>query len=177
MSDAIFPACVGIVNMAIAPPAQYADHRCAIETPPKRPACRAWAVSRTLAISVVICAVTAAGCARNPAPRELDAARHEIKASRPAAISRAPRSEPRRFSELRINRPDPVLLTPQPAPDCELKRSNAGAVDPDQWARLKVEFERECYQKAEKAARDRLALLQAAGTCEIEPTRKQRPAP
>ena len=34
---------------------------------------------------------------------------------------------------------------------------------------LKVEYERQCYQDAEKAARDRLVLLQASSTCEIEP--------
>jgi hypothetical protein len=41
-------------------------------------------------------------------------------------------------------------------------------VDPDQWERLKTEFERQCYQDAEKAVRDRLSQLQASSTCEIE---------
>jgi hypothetical protein len=158
--------------MATAGPAQYPD-RCdkAEETQP-RPAYRTPSAPKRLAISAVICAVSVAGCARDPAPQELKPVRHEVEVSRPHAAPRAPRSEPRRYSEPRINRPDPVLLTPQPAPDCELKRTDAGAVDPGQWARLKIEYERECYQKAEKAVRDRLALLQAA----VEPSRKRQPA-
>jgi hypothetical protein len=44
-------------------------------------------------------------------------------------------------------------------------------VDPDEMARLKIEYERQCYKKAEKAARDRLARLQASSACAIEPAR------
>jgi hypothetical protein len=33
-------------------------------------------------------------------------------------------------------------------------------VDPNEWARLKIDYERQCYQDAEKIARDRLGLLQ-----------------
>lgn len=44
------------------------------------------------------------------------------------------------------------------------------AADPIELARLKIEFERQCYKNAEKAARDRLSLLQASSTCEIERT-------
>jgi hypothetical protein len=40
---------------------------------------------------------------------------------------------------------------------------------------LKVEYERQCYQDAEKAARDRLILLQASATCEVEPVRQRKP--
>jgi len=47
-------------------------------------------------------------------------------------------------------------------------------VDPDEWARLKTEFERQCYQDAEKAARDRLGKLQASSACEIERTPERR---
>jgi hypothetical protein len=67
------------------------------------------------------------------------------------------------------------LLSPQPAPDCEFKRSDLKTVDPDEWARLKVEYERQCYLDAEKAARERLAMLQASSTCEIEPVGQRRP--
>jgi hypothetical protein len=35
-------------------------------------------------------------------------------------------------------------------------------VDPDQWARMKLDYERHCYQHAEQLVRDRLRLLQAA---------------
>jgi hypothetical protein len=47
-------------------------------------------------------------------------------------------------------------------------------VDPNEWARLKLEYERQCYQDAEKAARERLSQLQASSTCEIEPVRHRR---
>jgi hypothetical protein len=66
------------------------------------------------------------------------------------------------------------LLSPQPAPDCEFNRSDLKTVDPDEWARLKVEYERQCYLDAEKAVRERLALLQTSSTCEIEPVRQRR---
>jgi hypothetical protein len=68
------------------------------------------------------------------------------------------------------------LLSAQPAPDCEFKRSDLKTVDPDEWTRLKVEYERQCYLDAEKAARERLALLQASSTCEIEPVRQRKTA-
>jgi hypothetical protein len=71
-------------------------------------------------------------------------------------------------AELRVHRPDPALLTAQPAPHCEFTNTDLKAVDPDEWERLKTEFERKCYQDAEKAARDRLGQLQASSTCEIE---------
>jgi hypothetical protein len=38
-------------------------------------------------------------------------------------------------------------------------------LDPEQWARLKVEYERQCYQRAETDVRERLRLLQAASKC------------
>ncbi len=63
------------------------------------------------------------------------------------------------------NPPDPALLAPLPAPDCELKRSDLDTLDRDEWVRLKAEYERQCFKSAEKAARNRLALLQASSTC------------
>jgi hypothetical protein len=35
-------------------------------------------------------------------------------------------------------------------------------MDATELARLKIEYERQCYQNAEKAARDRLSVLQGA---------------
>jgi hypothetical protein len=77
--------------------------------------------------------------------------------------------------QLRIRRPDQALLKPQPAPDCEFRASGIKPVDTDQWARLKVDYERQCYQQAEQAARKRLRLLQASSTCEIEPVHHSLP--
>jgi len=130
---------------------------------------------KLLMVCVMLCSMSLAGCARNPAQREIGPAPHESKASPSRAPLRTHRySEPIRYAEPKIRRPDPALLSPQPAPDCEFKRSDLKTVDPDEWARLKVEYERQCYLDAEKAARERLALLQSSSTCEIEPVRQPR---
>jgi hypothetical protein len=129
-------------------------------------------ISKPLAVSVVFCALAVAGCARNPDHREVNPVRREAT----VAPVRAHRyTEPRRDAELRIRRPDPALLAPQPSPDCEFKRTDVNAADPNEWARLKIDYERQCYQDAEKVARDRLRLLQAS-TCEIDPVQHRRPA-
>jgi hypothetical protein len=133
---------------------------------------------KLLTICVILCATSFAGCARNPAQREASPTLtlHEGKAPPVRAPVHTRRyAEPHRHAEPKIRRPALALLSPQPAPDCELKRSDLRTVDPDEWARLKVEYERQCYQTAEKAARERLALLQASSTCEIEPVRRRRP--
>jgi hypothetical protein len=131
---------------------------------------------KLLIVGVILYSMSLAGCARNPAQREVGPALHEDMAPPVRTPARTRRySEPYRHAELKIRRPALALLSPQPVPDCELKRSDLRTVDPDEWARLKVEYERQCYQNAEKAARERLALLQAASTCEIEPVRQRRP--
>jgi hypothetical protein len=131
---------------------------------------------KLLTVCVISCSMSFAGCARNPAQREASPALHDGKASPVRAPVHTRRySEPIRYAEPKIRRPDPALLSPQPAPDCELKRSDLRTADPDEWARLKAEYERQCYQNAEKAARERLALLQASSTCEVEPVRQRKP--
>lgn len=134
-------------------------------------------VPKLLTACVILCALSFAGCARHPAPREVGPALHDGKAPplRAAARPRQP-AVLIRYVEPKIRRPDPALLAPQPAPDCEFKRSDLKTVDPDEWARLKVEYERQCYQNAEKAARERLVLLQTSSICEIEPVQNQKPA-
>jgi hypothetical protein len=127
----------------------------------RRPAWR-WVrpcASKFLALAAISCAVAVAGCAQNPTQREFQADPNHAAAPVQS------------YPEVRIRRPDRALLVPQPAPDCELKGSDLKTVDPDQWARLKLDFERQCYQRAEKVARDRLRLLQASSRCEIEPVR------
>jgi hypothetical protein len=130
---------------------------------------------KLLTVGVILCSMSFAGCARNPAQHEVSTVLHEGKASPPRAPVRIRRSpEPVRYAEPKIRRPDPALLAPQPGPDCEFNRSDLKTVDPDEWARLKVEYERQCYLDAEKAARARLALLQTSSTCEIEPVPQRR---
>jgi hypothetical protein len=92
-----------------------------------------------------------AGCAPAPGPEAAQ-----------AAIAPAPAET----QESRICRPDSALLAPQRAPDCVFGRPDLKTLDPEQWARLKVEYERQCYQRAERTVRERLRQLQAAAKCE-----------
>jgi hypothetical protein len=178
-------------SMAIAHPAHCVDGEWAkarlrpnglLSLPPKR-----------LTIALVVLAMGLGGCARNPAHREFSLAQREVRPTHARAPSRAhvrtetrrePMQEPKQATrlqtpqpaELRVRRPAAALLVPQPAPNCEFNRTDIKAVDPIEWSRLKTEFERQCYQDAEKAARDRLSQLQASGTCEIERVPQQSPA-
>jgi hypothetical protein len=63
---------------------------------------------------------------------------------------------------------DHALLVPARAPDCGFGRSDLKTLDPDQWMHLKSEFEKKCYQHAEKMVRERLRQLQVASRCGIE---------
>ena len=129
---------------------------------------------KLLVLSVMACAVTLAGCACNPDQRDFQQIRHEgDAASSQTPASAHGHSEPRRHPDFWICRPDAALLVPQPAPDCEFKGTDSKVVDPDEMARLKIEYERQCYRKAEKAARERLSLLQASDACTIGPARHQ----
>ena len=172
--------------MAITHPAHRADERCAsaksqmwlnglLSLPPK-----------LLIISVAVLAMGLGGCARDPAHRDLNPVQREVKAApvqrkikaTPVRLpsSAPPRAETFQHPALRVRPPDAALLAPQPAPDCELREADRKAVDSDEWARLKTEYERQCYQDAEKAARERLSQLQASSTCEIEHLpQRQRP--
>ena len=94
--------------------------------------------------------------------------RFQIAGARTAGRARQLAAE--RPPEVRIRRPARALLTPQRAPDCEFRESSdLKPVDPDQWERLKLAYERQCYRDAEQATRKRLARLQAASLCRIEP--------
>jgi hypothetical protein len=120
-------------------------------------------VRKLIALAALSCAMALAGCAsRTPAP-ELQAKPVHIAADR----------QP----EFRVRRPARALLTPQRPPDCEFRESSdVKPVDPDQWARLKLAYERQCYRDAEQAVRKRLARLQAASLCKIEPAAHSSPA-
>jgi hypothetical protein len=170
-----------MINMAIARSAHGADDGSELAKPQLRlssPLTLALGLSaiRLPAMSVIVLALGLAGCARDPARGELSAVHRDFKPAHREvrAISvrrpRLPRvdAETQPPAELRVHRPDPALLTAQPAPHCAFTNTDLKAVDPDQWERLKTEFERQCYQDAEKAVRDRLGQLQASSTCEIE---------
>jgi hypothetical protein len=106
-----------------------------------------------------LCALAAlAGCAPTTAPETASAATTPMRAEV--------------FEIPTLCRPDPALLTPQSAPDCKYGRPELKTVDPDGWARLSVEFERQCYQRAERTVRERLRLLQAAARCDTAAARR-----
>jgi hypothetical protein len=94
-----------------------------------------------------------AGCAPTTAPETAPAAATPMRAEV--------------FEIPTICKPDPALLTPPSAPDCKFGRPELKTVDPDGWARLSVEFERQCYLRAERTVRERLRLLQAAARCDV----------
>lgn len=124
-----------------------------------------------LAACVILCSASLAGCARNPPQRDMSAAPREVKP--PPTVRKVVyvrrQAEHVSYPALKIHRPDAALMSPQPAPDCDFDRPDLKTVDPDQWARLKAEYERQCYRDAEKLARERLGALQSSATCEIEP--------
>jgi hypothetical protein len=105
--------------------------------------------ARCLAAALPLLALSA--CAPNPAPESAQAA---------VAPSRA------EMQETVICQTDPALLAAQSPPDCVFGRPDLKTLDPNQWARLKIEYERQCYQRAERNVRERLRLLQAASRCE-----------
>jgi hypothetical protein len=116
--------------------------------------------ARLFILCALGCAMALSGCA--PGSAQLESKPEPVLAAAASpTISAAP-----------ICRPDRALLAPQPAPDCGFAWSNLKTLDPDQWARLKLEYERKCYQNAEKIARERLRQLQAAITCEVESARQ-----
>ena len=65
--------------------------------------------------------------------------------------------------------PRPAYCEPRPAPDCEFKGSNLKTVDPAEFSRLKLAYERRCVRHAEKAERERMRELYASGACEDRP--------
>jgi hypothetical protein len=65
--------------------------------------------------------------------------------------------------------PQPAYCEPSPAPNCAFKGSQLKTVDAAEFARLKTAYERRCIRHAEKAERERMRELQAAGACEGRP--------
>ena len=107
-------------------------------------------VAKRLILPAVLCTIALAGCAAQSTDRQSKAGRTHI-----ATMVDRP-------TEPRMRRIDPALLAPLPAPDCDFTGADISTVDPDQWARLKLDYERRCYKDAEKIARDRLRLLQTS---------------
>jgi hypothetical protein len=109
-------------------------------------------IADRLAVALPLLASLAA-CAPGPSPETAQAAPAPARAE---------------MQETAICRADPALLVPQSTPDCRFGRPELKTLDPGQWARLKVEYERQCYQRAEMLVRKRLRLLQAANRCQAD---------
>jgi hypothetical protein len=67
-------------------------------------------------------------------------------------------------AETSIPVPGRALLKAQPEPDCEFQLIGLGDtwLDTDDAARKKLDYERQCYRRAEIIVRSRLRLLQAS---------------
>ena len=72
-----------------------------------------------------------------------------------------------RSAKIVIPFPDPGLLRPQAAPECEFPPSES--VDD----RQKLDYERQCYRHAEIIVRDRLQLLQNAVDKTVEAVKRK----
>jgi len=106
------------------------------------------AIRSATVLAAIASAIALAGCAASSSPAPANA-------------------DPAESAEARACLPDPALLGPQPAPDCEFGRLHRKTLDAEQWSRLKLEFERNCYRNAEKAARETLRKLQAVSRCAV----------
>jgi hypothetical protein len=108
------------------------------------------AFARKLLIpATVACTLAVAGCAS-----------HSV--FDPKLVSSEPSAPEHRRLGPAVHRSDRALLAPQRAPDCEFKGPERDAADVDLLARLKLDYERHCYQQAEMVVRNRLRLLQAS---------------
>jgi hypothetical protein len=96
-----------------------------------------------LLAALVATAMAIAGCARQQGPQEAQAA--------------APQES------------QPAYCQPDPPPDCQFRGSTLKTVDAAEFARLKLAYERRCIRHAERAERERMRELQAAGACEGRP--------
>jgi hypothetical protein len=117
-------------------------------------------------VTAVVLAMTVGGCAHNRPLPNTEMVRQETGARAVRTAAPAVRYSARPASS-KIRRVARALLAPQPAPDCEFKESDPKTMDADEWARLKLEYERQCYKNAEETVRKRLILLQASNRCEV----------
>jgi hypothetical protein len=97
-------------------------------------------------VTIAITALVLAGCAQQSEQHEATVAAGKAK----SASCQAERSR----------------LVSLPEPDCEFRAVRQGTVDADEFARLKLAYERQCYQRAERAARRQLQELRTLRVCE-----------
>ena len=86
-----------------------------------------------------------------------------------AALAGCAKQQGHREANASAARPQPAYCEPAPAPDCEFRGSKLKTVDSEEFDRLKGAYERRCIHHAEKAERERMRQLQAAGACAGKP--------
>jgi hypothetical protein len=124
---------------------EYAEPAGYLTRPVSRNRTRLRASARRISVlSVVLLALMIAGCFSNTA-------QHKSTAYRIGS--------PRQRSGTQV--------APLPAPQCELVVRRPNTVDDELWARLKLDYERHCYQQAEMLVRKRLQRLLTSGKCRI----------
>jgi hypothetical protein len=126
-----------------------------------------------LILALMPCWLALAGCSASLVRPEIYAVStaapvHRSEAYEVSAVATVHRTVETRPRRLR------AMLAPQAAPDCEFKGSDAEVVDADVFARLKLDYERHCYQHAEALVRSRLRQLQVSGLCEAPPVRRRQ---
>lgn len=106
----------------------------------------------------IVCAIGLASCAQNSAQPGIEANHGPVQIHSRAQIA----THVHHHNQKHPRPLDLALLAPQPAPDCNFDEPVSKTVDADQWARLKLDYERQCYQHAEQVVRERLVSLQQA---------------
>lgn len=105
-------------------------------------------LARSFLMLAIIGAVALAGCSTVLVSPDIEASAN-LPAHRHVAAHQARR-----------------LLASQAPPNCEYKGPDGDGLDADLFARLKLDYERHCYQHAEALVRSRLHQLQVSGLCE-----------
>jgi hypothetical protein len=113
-----------------------------------------------LALSAISIALTIAGCSSYATPDKSasieDKSIRDSSTARRTAVANPPSG---------THGSHRALVAARSAPNCELAGPDSDTIDPDLWARLKLDYERQCYKQAEMLARKRLRQLLASGQC------------
>ena len=117
----------------------------------------------------LLCAVALAGC--GPGPAQFAAPVVIRTAAPPKPSMREPSMRELAVREP-IPLPEPALLVPPSEPPCEFTGS-----DPADAARVRLDYERQCYRHAEIIVRDRLRALQVALEETVSAVRRSERAP
>jgi hypothetical protein len=113
-----------------------------------------------LALSALSIALTIAGCSSYATPDKSASIEDKLIRDTSGAHHTAVA-----YSQSGTHGSHRALVAAQSAPNCELAGPKSDTMDADLWARLKLDYERQCYKQAELLARKRLRHLLASGQC------------